>query len=120
MHILIATRRPNELSAFADALLRETGAQLLFADSWTNVLATVKVIPPAFVILDEGLAEGKPLELARQLVTVNAMINTAVVSPLGAEEFHEASEGLGILAPVPAHPLEQDGVALAAVFKRFM
>ena len=35
---------------------------------------------------------------------VNAMVNTAVVSPLSDEEFHEASEGLGILGRLPDHP----------------
>ena len=35
---------------------------------------------------------------------VNAMVNTAVVSPLSDEEFHEASEGLGILGRLPNEP----------------
>jgi len=120
MHILIATPRAAELADFADALAQGTGAELLFADSWTNVLATVKGLPPAFVVLDDGLEAGAPLELARQLVTVNAMINIAVVSPLDDEAFHEASEGLGIVAPIPEHPTGHDGAALAVAFRRFM
>jgi hypothetical protein len=43
-----------------------------------------------------------------------------VVSALDAEAFHEASEGLGILAPVPVKPTAADGTALAEVFRRFM
>lgn len=35
---------------------------------------------------------------------INAMVNTAVVSPLSDEEFHEASEGLGILVRLPLEP----------------
>jgi len=120
MHILIATARPVELSDFADALAKGTGAQLHFADSWANALATVKAMPPAFVVLDQGMESGEPLELARQLVLVNAAVNTAVVSPLSREAFHEASEGLGILAPVPVQPTVADGEALARVFRRFM
>jgi hypothetical protein len=72
------------------------------------------------MVLDQGLAEGTPLELALTALTVNAMVNLAVVSPLGEEEFHEASEGLGILAPIPANPAAADGSALAQVFRRFM
>ena len=32
------------------------------------------------------------------------MVNTAVVSPLSDEEFHEASEGLGILGRLSTDP----------------
>jgi len=38
------------------------------------------------------------------LLMVNALVNTAVVSPLADEEFHEASEGLGILCRLPLTP----------------
>jgi hypothetical protein len=119
MLILIATPRAAALSAFADALAQGTGAELRFADSWSNALATVKTLAPAFVVLDEGLTGGGPLDLARQLVMVNAMVNVAVVSSLSDEEFHEASEGLGILAPIPAAPTAQDGEALSKVFQKF-
>ncbi|MDR3641957.1 MAG: hypothetical protein P4L39_11605 [Humidesulfovibrio sp.] len=120
MLILIATPRAVALSAFADALAQDTGAELRFADSWPNVEATVRTLAPAFVVLDEGLEGGAPLDLARRLVMVDAMVNVAVVSGLGAEAFHEASEGLGILAPVPLEPGAADGAALAQVFRRFL
>ena len=120
MHILIVTRRALELAPFADALEQATGLALRFTDGWTNAKATFKTLPPAFVVLDEGLRGGPPLELAKQLIQVNAMVNIAVVSPLAPEDFHEASEGLGILAQVPENPTAQDGQALAKVFRRFL
>ncbi len=120
MHILIVTRRALDLAPFADALEKGTGLTLRFTDGWVNAQAVTKSIPPAFAVLDEGLRSGPPLELARQIMKFNAMINIAVVSPLGPEAFHEASEGLGILAPVPVQPTAADGAALAKVFRRFM
>lgn len=120
MQILVVTRRAPELSPFGDALAKGTGAQLRFTNGWINAMATLKTIPPAFVVIDEGLNGGPPLDLARQLIQVNAMVNIAVVSALDAEAFHEASEGLGILASVPVKPTAADGTALAEVFRRFM
>ena len=121
MQILIATIRDAEFFAFSQALAREVEkAELLFTDNWTNLLAAVKVMAPAFVILDQGLPEGSPLELARKLIMVNAMINIIVVTDLAGERFHEASEGLGILAPLPEHPTAQDGEKLAEVLKVFL
>ena len=56
------------------------------------------------MIIDADLPDMAPLDLVQKLLIVNAMVNTAVVSPLSDEEFHEASEGLGILGRLPNDP----------------
>jgi DNA-binding NtrC family response regulator len=120
MHILIVTKRAAKLAPFAEALARATGLALRYADSWTDAMAVFRERGSGFAVLDEGMPEGAPLELARQAIQVNAAINLAVVSPLAAEAFHEASEGLGILAAVPQSPAGADGAALARMFTRFL
>ena len=52
------------------------------------------------------------MELVQKLLLVNAMVNTAVVSSLSDEEFHEASEGLGILGRLPNDPGMSDAVEM--------
>ncbi|SDB37566.1 hypothetical protein SAMN05660653_01802 [Desulfonatronum thiosulfatophilum] len=119
MQILIATTRSADFYDFAEALNRDLkDADLLFTNSWANALAAVKMSAPAFIILDEGLPEGAPLELTRELLKINAMINTIVVSSLDEENFHRAGEGLGILASVPLNPTAQDGTNLARLMLR--
>lgn len=120
MSILLVTPHAQALAAFAEALGSGSGLAVASVASWDEALAAMKAAPPQFMVLDQGLAEGAPLELALKALMVNAMVNLAVVSPLGEEEFHEASEGLGILAPVPVNPGAADGAALAEVFRRFM
>lgn len=120
MSILLLTPRAAALAAFAEALGQGCGLPVNLAATWDEALAMVKAAPPAFAVLDQGLAAGEPLALATKFVMVNAMVNLAVVSSLGEEEFHEASEGLGILAPVPENPTAADGAALAEVFRRFL
>lgn len=120
MHILVVSRRALVLADFADALSRGVGLPLRFTDGWANAQAVLKEQTPAFAVLDEGLRGGPPLDLARRIIQANAFINLAVVSALTPEEFHEASEGLGILAAVPENPTAADGAALAEVFLRFL
>lgn len=122
MQILIATNRSEDIFArFCDALRQGVkNVELLFTNNWTNVLAAVKVMPPAFLILDQGLPEGGPLELTRKLLTVNAAVNCIVVTDLDEESFHEAGEGLGIFAPLPVEPGFEDGEALAESIRQFM
>lgn len=122
MQILIATNRSENIFArFCEALRQEMeNMELLFTNNGTNVLAAVKVMPPGFLILDQGLPEGEPLDLVRKLMSVNASVNCIVITDLDAPAFHEAGEGLGIFAPLPVEPSFEDGVALARRMKRFM
>ena len=39
---------------------------------------------------------------------INASVHTAVVSDMDPDEFHEATEGLGILMPLPTSPKADD------------
>jgi len=53
------------------------------------------------MITDENLGDMTGLELAEKVIKINPMINCAAVSSLSHDEFHEASEGLGILMQLP-------------------
>ena len=52
------------------------------------------------------------MDLVQKLLMVNAMVNTAVLSPLSGAQFHEASEALGILGRLPEEPDKSDAVEL--------
>ena len=64
------------------------------------------------VVADELLENMTGLELIKKLVMGNPMLNCAVVSSLSPEDFHEKSEGLGILMQLPIKPKEKDAEAL--------
>lgn len=66
----------------------------------------------ALVITDETLPDMTGLEFAWKMVTVNPMINCTAISSLSAEDFHEASEGLGLLMQLPVRPEKQHAEAL--------
>jgi hypothetical protein len=51
---------------------------------------------------------------------VNAMVNTAVISPLAEADFHEVSEGLGVLGRLPEEPGESDAYDLLGKLKRVL
>ena len=47
-----------------------------------------------------------------QVLSVNAMIHTAAVTSMTPEAFHDAMEGLGMLAGLPSTPAPADIDAL--------
>ena len=77
-------------------------------------------LPLSLPIIDIELPDTEPLPLVQELLTVNAMVNTAVVSPLTEEEFHEASEGLGILAHLPLRPGRSDAAELLRKLRQIL
>jgi hypothetical protein len=46
------------------------------------------------------------LKFVEKLVLTNPMINCAAVSSLSSKDFHAASEGLGILMPMPVRAVK--------------
>ncbi len=112
LHILLATTRPEAMRSFTDALLSDSEVHLAYAAAGSEALNGVSASPPHLVIVDSGLPDTEPLELISRLLRVNAMVNTAVVSSLSEAEFHEASEGLGVLGRLPEAPGSQDALDL--------
>ncbi len=49
----------------------------------------------------ENLGDMTGLEFIRAIVSKRPMVNCAAISSLASEDFHEASEGLGILMQLP-------------------
>ena len=115
MLFLLVSRRAQALKDFTDGLA--DGGEVLIAPTPADGVELARTRKPDLVVVDHDLAgdgpgEG-PLSLVMDLLAVNAMINTAVVSPLSDEEFHEWSEGLGILARVSMEPGRAEGEELA-------
>ncbi len=100
--IVLASARP-EASAFAAALSSDPEVQLKQVATGAEALEAGRTLAPHLMVIDY-LPDTEPLSLVQKLLTVNAMVNTAVVSPLTDAEFHEASEGLGILGRLPVEP----------------
>ena len=55
-----------------------------------------------------------------QIIAASAFTYVCAVSSRSAEELHDAMEGLGMLAPLPAEPGEADGEALLQQLARFV
>jgi DNA-binding NtrC family response regulator len=80
------------------AALQRAGCDLIWADSLRAARALVSQSPPDLVVIDERVDDLDCIQAAHQLVMANALVNLAAVSTLPDDDFHRASEGLGILA----------------------
>jgi DNA-binding response OmpR family regulator len=104
LRLVLATSRPEVLEAFSAALSSDPEVHLEQVASGAAALEAVRATTPQLVIIDAHLPDFPTLELVQNLLMVNALVNTAVISPMTDGEFHEASEGLGILCRLPLTP----------------
>lgn len=119
MHrILIVTPRHTSLAPLAACLEESQDVQVAWVETGLAAISDVMKHPPLGVVIDENLPDMPGLDLVRRLLPINAMINTVVISALPPEAFHEAGEGLGIMAQLPPQPTPEDARTILADFKR--
>ena len=108
---LIITQQTDKFTELAKGLSDGKTNDIVWADS----VATAR--PAAFglvdlIIIDENLDGQSGLIIAKDMIRVNALAHLALVTTLSPEEFHEASEGLGVLTSLPPHPGAKDAERL--------
>jgi DNA-binding NarL/FixJ family response regulator len=118
MKILLVTSAPANLLHFANCLSAACQEPLLRASHGQEALEKVSRHKPGLVIVDEHLQDGPALEFLRRLIALDAFVNVAVISDLPAEQFHEAYEGLGVLAQLPLRPGMQDATGLLSSYRQ--
>ena len=120
LRLVLATTRLKALQAFAAALSSDPEVRLQQVASGAAALEAARSSNPDLVIIDADLPDTPSLDLVQKLLLVNAMVNTAVVSPLADAEFHEASEGLGILGSLPLEPGRSEAIDLLLKLRKVL
>lgn len=117
LKILLVTSNKDHLSELGVSLAKND-AQLSWAYSGQEALDHLKNTSPDLIVSDEKLSDMTGLELVLKSLSVNVMVNFAVISPLSEEDFHEASEGLGVLAQLPPLPGADKAATLLDLLKK--
>jgi len=118
LKVLFAAKDFSRFSSLVAKLGREQDIELVPAATGAAGLAALKGNRIDVVIVDEQLDDMSGIAFINQAVKVNPLVNTALVSALAADAFHEATEGLGVLMQLPLHPREQDAEALLATLEK--
>jgi len=106
--ILLATSEKEPFSEFADILKQKDEIELTWAGTGQEALEAISDNPVDLVVVNENIGDMTGIEFMKKLLQINPMISCAAISTLAPEEFHEASEGLGVLMQLPASPDKLD------------
>jgi DNA-binding NarL/FixJ family response regulator len=102
-------------SVLTARLRQEQEIEVVSATNGKAGFEDLKTKPIDLVIVDEQLDDMTGIQFVKQLVKVNPLVNTVIVSALSAEDFHEETEGLGVLMQLPLKPQEDDAAKLLAL-----
>lgn len=108
MTILLMYKETKSFELVKDYLSRSGNVNILEAETVDIALQTVKETNVDLVIVDEQLGAMSGIQFINTLVKVNPFINTALVSSLPPDDFHEETEGLGVLMQLPIEPQKTD------------
>ena len=118
--LLLVGSDADRWSALAVALQADGRAVVAQVDSGKDALAELQKKTVDLVVASEQLPDMTGLSFAKKLVVQNPMVNCALMSSLDEADFHEASEGLGILAKLPPTPEERHAVDLLQKLERIL
>lgn len=102
--ILLVTAREEALNAFIQGIEADGRFSWISVSTPEEALKTASGQGIVLVIVDGVKEKDFGLGLVKSLLSINAFIHTAVLSPMEEEDFHEYSEGLGVLARLPVKP----------------
>jgi len=113
----------SDKHAFADLTLflkKKADIDISWAENGGTALNMIAKNPFDLAIAVDQLPDMTGLGFIKKLVTINPMINSALVSKLSHDKFHEQTEGLGILAQLPKKPDEKHAKDLLEQLKKII
>ncbi len=117
--VLLASRDEISLSGL-NAAFEENTIKTVRAESGARALAMMLEEEFDLLVADEVLGDMTGVELIAKAVSENPMMNCAAVSSLSHKDFHEASEGLGVMMQLPVKPDREDGEKLIEYLKTIL
>lgn len=102
--IVIVSPRPDLWRHFAETLGHPSGIQIEMVKSGAAAIEVAQKRNPLAMILDRDIPDISRTNLVRQVLFINAMIHIAWVSAMPEDEFHQVTEGLGILMKLSPTP----------------
>ena len=118
LKLLLISRDINPFNELTSRLKKYDDVELEISASGEKAFEMISGKAPDLAIVDGDLGDMTGLEFVKRLLKVNPMIDTAVVSALDPAEFHEASEGLGIMCQLPKKPDKDNTDKLVQTLKQ--
>lgn len=100
IRFLMVSDRPSGFESLEKNLLKHSGVVIDMTGTFDEAMASIGKTMPDLVIVDDTVMGTPGKKVIEDMIRKNPLINTALVSSLSDEDFHEDTEGLGVLMPI--------------------
>lgn len=118
LRLLLISNNIESFSEFVRVLKEKDENEVLIAESGERALKIIKENAIDLVITDEEVGDMSGLDFAKKLISTSPLTNCVAVSSLSEKDFHEASEGLGLMNHLPANPGWSEAEKLLITLRR--
>ena len=112
LKLLIVSNNIDNLSEFISSLKENDINEILSAKTCDAALKMIKDNAIDLVITDKEIGDMSGLAFVKKLISISPMTNCVAISSLPEKDFHEASEGLGLMDHLPVNPGKSDAEKL--------
>lgn len=117
---LLVSGAANNLAAFADGLGENGQAELRQTASGSEAAALLEEQEFDLVVIDEQLDDQQGLKFLTYVAKNRPFANTVLVSELSHDDFHEVTEGMGVLMQLSNPPAKEDAVRVLNQIKKIL
>ncbi len=118
MRFVVVCEKSDDLENLRQGLMKQPQVEIVMIDGVENAVKEIATNTPALVIVAEKVQGIGGKDIIEMMIKKNPMVNTALVSRLSDEEFHEYTEGLGVLMPVPVDAGEETALEMLEKIKK--
>lgn len=112
LRVLSVNEDESHVKKMLQTLSERVGVQVVHAVNAKFGLERVGFQEVDLVIVAEELPDSSGCEFIENLTRVNPFVPCAMLSELDPDDFHEKTEGLGVLMQLPQQPEESDAIKL--------
>ncbi len=106
--VLVVHEKRELVEPMLQAIAGETDTKMIYSDTAKSGLEQIGSHSVDAIIVSEQLPDSSGKGFIESVTQVNPFIASALVSGLDKDDFHEATEGLGVLMQLPENPGAED------------
>ena len=109
MNVLLVGKERTQFGEFVIPLQEDNRIAVEYVTSAKDALGILSCRGAEVVIAAADLADSKGIELVQTIARTHPLVNIALMSSLSPEDFHEATEGLGLFMQISDNPGQAEG-----------
>ncbi len=118
--ILAVGKESDAMAGLISVIGRYPGIEISGPEPVDHAFDMISTRPYDLLIVEEELGDMTGIAFIKKLLSTNPFINTALISSLPPDDFHQATEGLGVLMHLTRKPDAEQSAILVKKLRKVL